>query len=176
MGTKKIKIVLDTDVIIHFAKGEMLAAMPSILPECQFMILDIVKSEIKRPLLTQLETQMQLLGNITEVAFGDTPEERREYFRLTSRAVGLGRGESACMVYCLYHHDVVGSSNLRDIKEYCKQNGIAYLTTCDFLWYAWKRGMMTVEEINEFVKKVTSAESQLPEDFDVEHYMPNTEI
>lgn len=80
------------------------------------------------------------------------------------------------MVYCLYHHDVVGSSNLKDIKEYCKQNGMSYLTTCDFLWYAWKRGMMTVEEINVFVKKVTSAESKLPEDFDVEHYMPNTEI
>lgn len=48
------------------------------------MVLDIVKSEIKRPLLTQLERQISVLGNITEVAFGDTPEERREYFRLIS--------------------------------------------------------------------------------------------
>lgn len=171
---KKIKIVLDTDVIIHFAKGEMLSMLPSIFPEYQFVVLDIVKSEIKRPLLTQLERQISVLGNITEVAFGDTPEERREYFRLTSRAVGLGRGESACMVYCLYHHDVVGSSNLKDIKEYCKRNGIAYLTTCDFLWYAWKRGMMTEDEIGAFVEKVKSAESILPEDFDVQHYSPNT--
>ena len=171
---KKIKIVLDTDVIIHFAKGEMLSMLPSIFPEYQFVILDIVKSEIKRPLLTQLERQISVLGNITEITFGDTPEERREYFRLTSRAVGLGRGESACMVYCLYHHDVVGSSNLKDIKEYCKRNGIAYLTTCDFLWYAWKRGMMTEDEIGAFVEKVKSAESILPEDFDVQHYSPNT--
>lgn len=171
---KKIKIVLDTDVIIHFAKGEMLSMLPSIFSEYQFVVLDIVKSEIKRPLLTQLERQISVLGNITEVAFGDTPEERREYFRLTSRAVGLGRGESACMVYCLYHHDVVGSSNLKDIKEYCKRNGIAYLTTCDFLWYAWKRGMMTEDEIGAFVEKVKSAESILPEDFDVQHYSPNT--
>lgn len=171
---KKIKIVLDTDVIIHFAKGEMLSMLPSIFPEYQFVVLDIVKSEIKRPLLTQLERQISVLGNITEVAFGDTPEERREYFQLTSRAVGLGRGESACMVYCLYHHDVVGSSNLKDIKEYCKRNGIAYLTTCDFLWYAWKRGMMTEDEIRAFVDRVKSAESILPEDFDVQHYSPNT--
>ena len=171
---KKIKIVLDTDVIIHFAKGEMLSMLPSIFPEYQFVILDIVKSEIKRPLLTQIERQISVLGNITEIAFGDTPEERREYFRLTSRAVGLGRGESACMVYCLYHHDVVGSSNLKDIKEYCKRNGIAYLTTCDFLWYAWKRGMMTEDEIRAFVDRVKSAESILPEDFDVQHYSPNT--
>ena len=174
MGMKKIKIVLDTDVIIHFAKGEMLATLPSILPECQFVVLDIVKSEIKRPLQTLLERQMQLLGNIQEVAFGDTPEERREFFRLTSKSIGLGRGESACMVYCLYHHDVVGSSNLKDIKEYCKRNGIAYLTTCDFLWYAWKRGMMTEDEIRAFVDRVKSAESILPEDFDVQHYSPNT--
>lgn len=171
---KKIKIVLDTDVIIHFAKGEMLSMLPSIFPEYQFVVLDIVKSEIKRPLLTQLERQISVLGNITEVAFGDTPEERSEYFRLTSRAVGLGRGESACMVFCLYHHDVVGSSNLKDIKEYCKRNGIAYLTTCDFLWYAWKRGMMTEDEIRAFVDRVKSAESILPEDFDVQHYSPNT--
>ena len=171
---KKIKIVLDTDVIIHFAKGEMLSMLPSIFPEYQFVILDIVKSEIKRPLLTQIERQISVLGNITEITFGDTSEERREYFRLTSRAVGLGRGESACMVYCLYHHDVVGSSNLKDIKEYCKRNGIAYLTTCDFLWYAWKRGMMTEDEIGAFVEKVKSAESILPEDFDVQHYSPNT--
>lgn len=171
---KKIKIVLDTDVIIHFAKGEMLSMLPSIFPEYQFVVLDIVKSEIKRPLLTQLERQISVLGNITEITFGDTPEERREYFRLTSRAVGLGRGESACMVYCLYHHDVVGSSNLKDIKEYCKRNGIAYLTTCDFLWYAWKRGMMTEDEIRAFVDRVKSAESILPEDFDMQHYSPNT--
>ena len=176
MAKKKVKIVLDTDVIIHFAKGEMLSMLPSVLPEYQFVVLDVVKDEIKRPLLTQLERQINVLRNITEVAFGDTPEERREYFRLTSRAVGLGRGESACMVYCLYHHDVVGSSNLKDIKAYCKQNGIAYLTTCDFLWYAWKRGMMTVEEIESFVEKVTSAESILPDDFDVERYTPNTQM
>lgn len=171
---KKIKIVLYTDVIIHFAKGEMLSMLSSIFPEYQFVVLDIVKSEIKRPLLTQLERQISVLGNITEVAFGDTPEERREYFRLTSRAVGLGRGESACMVYCLYHHDVVGSSNLSDILDYCTQNGIAYLTTCDFLYYAWRRGKMTVDEVNDFIAKVKNKNSILPEDFDVQHYSPNT--
>lgn len=176
MAKKKVKIVLDTDVIIHFAKGGMLSMLPSILPEYQFVVLDVVKDEIKRPLLTQLERQINVLRNITEVAFGDTPEERREYFRLTSRAVGLGRGESACMVYCLFNHDVIGSSNLKDIKEYCAQNGITYLTTCDFLWYAWRRGVMKVEEIESFVEKVTSAGSVLPEDFDLMHYVPNAQV
>lgn len=175
MGTKKIKIVLDTDVIIHFAKGEMLATLPSILPECQFVVLDIVKNEIKRPLLTQLERQMQLLGNIQEVAFGDTLEERKEFFRLTSRSVGLGRGESACMVYCLYHHDVVGSSNLGDIMEYCAEHGIAYLTTFDFLYYALQRGKMTEEDVVTFIEKVKKKGSKLP-DIDIRHHVPHTQM
>lgn len=175
MVTKKIKIVLDTDVIIHFAKGEMLATLPSILPECQFVVLDIVKNEIKRPLLTQLERQMQLLGNIQEVAFGDTPEERREFFRLTSKSIGLGRGESACMVYCLYHHDAVGSSNLGDIKEYCEEHGIAYLTTFDFLYYALQRGKMTEEDVASFIEKVKKKGSKLP-DIDIRHHVPHTQM
>ena len=175
MGTKKIKIVLDTDVIIHFAKGEMLATLPSILPEFQFVVLDIVKSEIRRPLLTQLETQMQLLGNIQEVAFGDTPEERREFFRLTSRSVGLGRGESACMVYCLYHHDVIGSSNLGDIKEYCEEHGIEYFTKFDFLYYALQRGKMSEAEVEAFIENVKKKGSKLP-DIDIRHYTPNTQM
>ncbi len=29
-----------------------------------------------------------------------------------------------------------GSSNLKDIKEYCANNRITYLTTVDFLYYA----------------------------------------
>lgn len=34
---KKTKIVLDADVIIHFAKGGKLDMLPGILPEFQFM-------------------------------------------------------------------------------------------------------------------------------------------
>lgn len=69
---RKTKIVLDADVIIHFAKGGRL---------------DLLRSA----------------------------GEMKEYARLISRdGLALGRGESACMVYCLYHHDVVGSSNTKD--------------------------------------------------------------
>lgn len=101
MAERKIKIVLDADVIIHFAKGEMLSSLPMVFPECEFVVLDIVRQEVKQPTLSQLQNQMAFLRNIKEVTFGETLEQRKEYARLTS-VVGLGRGESACMVYCRF--------------------------------------------------------------------------
>ena len=43
---KKVKIVLDADVIIHFAKGGLLNILPTILPEYEFVVLDKVMEEI----------------------------------------------------------------------------------------------------------------------------------
>ena len=93
----------------------------------------------------------------------------KEYALLVKR---FGKGESACMAYCKYTNNVVGSSNLRDIKDYCTQNNITYLTTCDFLYYAWKRQKMNIEEINNFINTVKDRGSKLP-DFEVLTYQPN---
>ena len=60
------------------------------------------------------------------------------------------------MVYCLYHHDVVGNSNLRDIRQYCDSHGITYLATVDFLYYAIQRNFMTKEEAAGFVQQAQS--------------------
>jgi len=40
--TKTVKVILDSDVIIHFIKGECLNLLPQILPMYSFVILDIV--------------------------------------------------------------------------------------------------------------------------------------
>lgn len=55
---KKVKIVLDADVIIHFAKGGLLNILPTILPEYEFVVLDKVMEEIHKPALTQLQNQI----------------------------------------------------------------------------------------------------------------------
>lgn len=70
MAERKIKIVLDADVIIHFAKGGMLSSLPRVFPECEFVVLDIVRQEVKQPTLNQLQNQMTFLRNIKEVTFG----------------------------------------------------------------------------------------------------------
>ena len=166
MAGKKVKIVLDADVIIHFAKGGLLHLLPKVFPECEFVVLDIVRQEVKQPTLNQLQNQISFLQNITEVTFGETSEQRREYARMTS-VVGLGRGESACMVYCRYNNDVVGSSNLRDITDYCDEHQITYLTTLDFLYYGIVRGVWTKVDADAFIAQVNAMGSKVPvADFD----------
>lgn len=164
--SSKVKVVLDADVIIHFAKGGLLHLLPTILPEFDFVVLDKVIEEVHRPALTQLQRQMAFLHNIETVTFGASAEERREFARLTS-CLHLGKGESACMAYCRYHHDVVGSSNLRDISDYCGEHGITYLTTIDFLYYAIHRKVISKADAEAFIADVNSLGSRLPEvDFD----------
>ena len=75
----------------------------------------------------------------------------------------MGKGESACMVYCKEHNDILGSSNIKDIHLYCKDNGITYLTTLDFLYYAYTNKVMTQEECNQFMSDVKNRGSKLPE-------------
>ena len=165
---KKTKIVLDADVIIHFAKAGRLPELPLILPEYQFLLLNVVKQELYVVILSVLNKMISRDKTLFEEQFGTTPGEIKEFAHLTSsEGLCLGRGESACMVYCLYHNDVLGSSNLHDIHDYCDKNGITYLTTIDFLFYAIQRGKMTKQDAYEFIKKVVDGGSRLPEvDFD----------
>ena len=160
---KKTKIVLDADVIIHFAKGGRLDMLPRILPKYQFMVLDVVKKEIPVLIMSVLQKCISQDKTIVEEVFGKSAGEMKEFARLISRdGMALGRGESACMVYCLYHHDVVGSSNTKDVTAYCNEKGITYWTTCDFLYYAIRHGLMTSAEADTFIADVRSMGSFPP--------------
>lgn len=168
MVEKKTKIVLDADVINHFVRGGKLALLPQIFPEFQFIVLDIVRKELPTLILSELNRQIANKINIREEVFDVIGAARREYFRLTAtNGLHLGKGESACMVYCKFNNDVVGSSNTKDITQYCDDNGITYLTTNDFLFYAIQRKLMTKEDAEEFIQKVRSMGSFPPiVDFD----------
>lgn len=163
MAVLKKKIVLDADVIIHFTKGGKLSMLPKILSEFQFMVLDIVKKEIPALLMHELDNLINRDKTVIEEIFGKSAGEIKEYARLTAvEGLALGKGESACMVYCRYHNDVVGSSNTKDITDYCEEYGITYLTTNDFLYYAIQRGFMTREEATTFIKDVRRRDSYPP--------------
>lgn len=165
MAKNKVKIVVDSDVLIHFAKGSALSLLPSIFPEYQYIILSNVYEEV-RTLQKQLDNQILLLKNIVLEEFDPTGEMLHEYANLCNT---FGDGESACMAYCKFNHDVVGSSNLRDIKEYCNNNKITYITTLDFLFYAVKRRVLTADECNKIIKEVRTKGSKLP-DIKIENY------
>lgn len=169
----KVKIVLDADVIIHFSEGESLGLLPQIFDECEYIVLDYVYDEVRRKeVREQLQKQIEWFRNIRLVEFAPTGEMMHDYARLLR---DRGKGESACLTYCMYNHDVIGSSNLRDIKDFCVERGIAYLTTCDFLYYAWLRGKMSETEVVTFIEKVKNNGSKLP-DIDIRRYTPNTQM
>ena len=165
----KIQIVLDADVVIHFAKGGYLNLLPSIFPDYEYVLLETVYEELKS-LRSQVDNQIMRLKNITLQPFAPRGEMLREYAMLRSR---FGKGESACMAYCLFTHNVIGSSNLRDIRTYCQEKQITYLTTMDFLCYAWRKHLMTTDEVKTFMNEVRSKGSKLPE-VDIEKYVCET--
>lgn len=175
MATIKTKIVLDADVIIHFVKGEQFSLLLDIFPEYQYIMLDVVYDEvtIHRLTKTQIDNTLQFFpGKLATVKFDPKGDSRREYAILRST---LGKGESACMVYCRDNNDVLGSSNLRDIREYCERNMITYLTTLDFLYYAYTRGKMSKEEVDAFIAVVVSKGSKLPV-VDITKHIPTANI
>lgn len=162
MAQTKTKIVLDADVVIHFMKGDCFTLLLDLFPEYQYLILDIVYDELAQNVQTKT-----FIDNITafmprklqKIPFKPSGTAMLEYARLICK---LGKGESASMVYCHENQDVLGSSNLRDIKAYCTSHGITYLTTLDFLYYAYVRKKLTKEECDEFIQKVISKGSKLP--------------
>ncbi len=171
----KTKIVLDADVIIHFIKAGQFSLLLDIFPEYQYLILDVVYNEVTkhRETKTQIDNTLQFFSSrISNIKFAPKGESIREYARLLR---SLGRGESACMVYCLDNHDVLGSSNLRDLKQYCSENGITYLTTLDFLYYAYIRKKITKEECDAFIEEVISKDSKLPR-IDISQYNCEVQI
>ena len=168
---EKVKIILDADVLFHFAKAGRLNMLPDILPEYEHVVLSAVYDEIGS-IQNQLDNQILFLKNISKETFNPTGEMLVEYARLLQT---FGKGESACMAYCRYTHNVIGSSNLKDIKEYCEKQLITYLTTIDFLYYGIKRGKMSVEECEQFVKDVVAKGSKLPT-VDFEKYLPNSQV
>ena len=158
---EKRKVLLDSDVIIHFVKGQCFSLLPDILPDFDFVILDVVyESELKLYLSQQIEQTIRVLRKLSILEWHYTHEEFAEFCRLQSI---FGVGESACMTYCRHHNrEVLGSSNLRDIRAYFERHEIDYFTTMDFLYQAWKDGLMSEAECDAFIQRVKSQKSKLP--------------
>lgn len=171
----KTKIVLDADVIIHFVKAGQFCLLLDIFPEYQYLILDVVYNEVtvNRLMKIQIDNTLKFFASrIVNVKFDPKGESRFEYARLRNSLL-LGKGESACMVYCRDNKDVLGSSNLKDIKDYCANHQITYLTTVDFLYYAFIRKKMTKEDVDAFIAEVVAKGSKLPS-VNIVEYIPTS--
>lgn len=175
MKTIKTKIVLDSDIVIHFMKGDCFTLLFDIFPEYQYLILDVVYDELSQNRQTHLfiDNIISFMPHkLQKIQFQPTGMMMREYALLLRT---LGKGESACMIYCYDNNDVLGSSNLKDIKDYCEEHKITYLTTLDFLYYAYMRKKMTKEECDEFIQKVLAKGSKIPK-VDISTYICSVAI
>lgn len=154
----KKKILLDADVIIHFIKGEQIGILHTIFPNKLFL-LDIVLSEVfKGSIRIQVENLLNFKF-VQEITFKTDFIVLAEYARLKKQ---YGSGESACMAYCKYHRDILASSNLKDIKAYCEENNIQYLTTMDFIHQAYVKEILNEGDCDYFIYNVKIKGSKLP--------------
>ncbi len=154
----KKKIVIDADVIIHFIRGDQLSILHTIYPNDLYILDYVFKEVFIGSLRTQVENMIRF-GFIKELEFNGDINVVREFAQLKRR---YGVGESACMAYCRFNKDVLASSNLKDIKTYCQDHGIQYVTTMDFLYEAFCKSILKESDCDTFITKVLLNGSKLP--------------
>ena len=157
------KILLDSDVIIHFIKAGKQLLLPKIYPN-QMVILDKVKSELdKRKKNLVSINNFIAYAKIEVIKIPNNLDVIKEYSILKK---SKGEGEAACMAVARFSKDYIASSNLKDIKAYCDYFGIVYLTTMDILLEAYQKGIMSEAQCNAFIKEVKSKDSKLIDGID----------
>jgi hypothetical protein len=155
-NTPEVKILIDADVLIHLFKAEKISILKELYPS-RVYILDVVLSELKenRSIRNNLDSIL-LFSGIKELMFPTTsnPKLFREFLSLKKDI--QGDGERACLVYCKHHLDIIASSNTKDIKPFCEEHSMAYLTTLDILCVAVAKKILTDVEVNQLIRKITA--------------------
>lgn len=162
------KILLDSDVVIHFVKGGKQLLLPKIYPD-RFVMLDKVHKE-----LTVRNSKALPINNFLDwckipvIGMPTEKEILKEYARLKNE---LDDGEAACLAVARFKKDYVASSNLSDIYSYCKEHGIIYYTTMDLLLALYNQGLMDEAECDLFIYDVKTKGSKLIDKIDkIEDY------
>jgi hypothetical protein len=156
-------ILIDADVISHFISGGILTVLPTIFPKNKILLLDKVYQELERyqkrkPLIDQMiEKDLFTLFSFPE----DELEIKKEYAYIM-KILFKGSGESACMAVARFNHQIIASSNLKDIRQYCDLHSIDYLTTMDFICEALKAGILNINNCDDFIARAIHAGSKLP--------------
>jgi hypothetical protein len=162
------KILLDSDVVIHFIKGGQSILLPKAYPG-RFVMLDKVHTELSGRHSDSLPIQNFL--NWCGIPIIAMPLSKDIYKEYASLKKGMGDGEAACLAVARYQKEFVASSNLSDIRTYCEQNGIVYLTTMDILLEIYEQGLLTEAECDQFIYDVKSKNSRLIDGIDtIEDY------
>jgi hypothetical protein len=155
-------ILIDSDVISHFINGGEVDLLPKIFPNNKIYLLDKVYAELSRFKGKEFIDSILISASLTILPFPeDQPEIIKEYAYI-KKMLFKGDGESACLAVARFKNNIIASSNLKDISQYCKLHTIDYLTTMDFLCVALNSHLLTSDECNEFISKVIRKGSKLP--------------
>ena len=158
-GNIEKKLLLDADVIIHFCKAGCFLLLATLYKN-RLYVLDRVASELrKHPVFHSELDRMINTKLLTEIDLPNRPEIILEFAKLTSERSGAG--ESACMAYCRFHNDILASSNLRDIEEYCIEHSIEFKSTLDLVHELHQTNMLTRAECDLFIHDVFKKGSRL---------------
>ena len=156
-------ILIDADVVSHFISAGEILNISSIFPSFSIKILDIVYDELKHfPNHSTYIDNLIKYRRLELITFPEGNHNVEKEYQSIRKNMFKGKGESACMAYAKFSKDIIASSNLKDIKEYCNRHSIDYLTTMDFLCYAIKTKVFTIDRCNAFISAVIKAGSKLP--------------
>jgi len=161
MSKQAVNILLDADVMIHFVKGDRISVLIALFPR-RMVLLDRVDEELKNNKLVSVITENLIrIGSLTVVPFPSRDMKVvKEYAQLIKTK---GKGESACLAFCRHHSHIIASSNLSDIRDYCEEHQVAYLTTMDILCIALHRKVLSEQECDTFIQAVRASNSKLPD-------------
>lgn len=125
-----LPLVLDADLLSCFLHTNHLALLGKLYP--QAVILDVVRSEIdKVPSLRSALGQVTDSGWFSLTSIDVPSDEATEYASLTRKKrlpSPLGHSEAAVMAWVRYNGGTVGSNNLRDVRTYCQNNNLRFMT------------------------------------------------
>lgn len=155
-------ILIDADVVSHFIAGGSITLLPKIFPY-PIKLLDKVYAELSR--MPGRKRDVDNLINFKLLELIPFPEDdmtvKREYMHI-KKLMFKGDGEAACLALVRYSKNILASSNLKDIADYCIRHQITYLTTMDFLCKALQSNLLDYDQCDEFISKVLKAGSKLP--------------
>lgn len=155
-------ILIDADIVSHFVIAQEWEMLDNIFPHKLFA-LEQVKKELDnfRRHRPEIDT-IFMRGIVKEMPFPQENEEIKKEYLWIKKMRFRGDGESACMAVARYNKNILASSNLKDIGEYCKMHSIIYITTMDFLCRALQEDIFDEARCDEFIRKVLERGNKLP--------------
>ena len=158
-------ILVDADVVSHFITAGEAETFHLIFPNNPIHLLDKVHAELqnwKNAKVGFIVSDLLKKKRIKLIDFPEDNEEiKKEYFWIKKMQF-KGDGESACLAVARYNNNILASSNLRDIKSYCVNHKMDYLTTMDFLCAALATAVFTAARCDAFLNTVINAGGKLP--------------